>query len=119
MTKTLAQSANFGTLEGFGPLGSPGGNAVGIFSNFLSSAIGVMTIVAIIWFVFVFFIGAIGIMTAGSDKQALESARKKIITGIVGLVVTIAAIFIIELLGYLLGFGEGGILNIQNLFNQI
>lgn len=118
MKNSLAQ-ADFGTLEGFGPLGNPGNDGVGIFSNFLSSAVGLMTIIAVIWFVFTFFIGAIGIISAGSDKQALESSRKKISTGIIGLVVTIAAVFIIDLLGYLLGFGEGGILNLQSLFGQI
>jgi len=119
MKNLLAADANFGQLEGFGPLGTNVGDGVGTFSNFLSSAVGLMTIIAIIWFVFVFFTGAIGVISAGSDKQALEAARKKISTGVIGLVVTIAAVFIIDLLGYILGFGQGGILNLQNLFGQI
>lgn len=119
MTKLLAESANFGPLEGFGPLGNPGGDGIGTFSKFLSSTIGLMTIIAIIWFIFVFFTGAIGIISAGSDKQALEGARKKITSGIIGLVVTVAAVFIIDLLGLILGFGDSGILNLENLFSQI
>ncbi len=112
----LAQ-INFGKLEGFGPLGNPGAGGVGIFSKFISSAVGLMTIVAIIWFVFTFIIGAIGIITAGGDKQALEGARKKIVNGIIGLIVVIAAIFIVRLIGFLIGIPN--ILNLNQLFTQI
>jgi len=90
---------------------------IGIFTKFLSSAIGLMTIIAIIWFIFTFFIGAIGMITAGSDKQALESSRKKIVNGIIGLVVTLAAIFVIRLIGFLLGFDD--ILNLEKMFGAI
>lgn len=111
-----------GGFKGFGKLGlETGGSsgALGIFSNFISSAIGLMTIIAIIWFIFTFFIGAIGIITAGGDKQALESSRKKITSGIIGLVVTIAAIFVIDLISTLLGFGDIGILNLEGLFSKL
>jgi hypothetical protein len=104
-----------GAKNGAGLL-APGGG-IETFSKFVSSAIGLMTIIAIIWFVFTFFIGAIGIISSGGDKQALESARKKITTGGIGLVVTIAAIFIIKLIGYLIGIPN--ILKIGALFGQI
>jgi len=108
-----------GGFKGFGPLGEIGseGEGISVFSKFISSAIGLMTIIAIIWFIFTFFIGAIGIITAGGDKQALESARKKIVNGVIGFVVTIAAIFVIRLIGALLGIPD--ILNLSNLFNLI
>ena len=106
MMKSLAGEIDFGRQTGFGPLGNPQGSGIGTFSTFLSSAIGLMTIIAIIWFIFVFFIGAIGIITSGSDKQGLETSRKKITMGITGLVVTVAAVFIIDLIGVILGFGD-------------
>ena len=114
----LAQ-ADFGNLSGFGPLGNPQGSGASAFSSFISTAIGLMTIVAGIWFIFTFFIGAIGIISAGSDKQALESSRKKITTGIIGFVVVVAAVFLVDLISTLLGFGDVGILNFEGLFNQI
>ena len=116
----LAADVNFGTFKGFGDLGlenNDSSGAVGVFSKFISSTIGLMTIIAIIWFVFVFFIGAIGIITAGGDKQALEGARKKIITGLTGIVVVVAAIFLIKLVGFLIGIPN--ILDINALFTQI
>lgn len=120
--KQLAQ-INFapeGGFKGFGRLGLEGSEAsgaVGIFSGFISSAIGLMTIVAFIWFVFVFITGAIGIISSGGDKQALETARKKIMTGIIGLVVVIAAIFVIRIIGTLIGIPD--LLNITALFGRV
>lgn len=103
-------------LSGPGTLGTPGTGGVSLFSKFISSAIGLMTIIAIIWFIFTFFIGAIGIIGAGADKTALENSRKKIVTGIIGLVVTIAAIFVIKLIGTIFGIN---FLDLQGLFNQL
>lgn len=106
-----------GGFTGFGPLGNPGSNPVGVFATFISSMVGLLTIIAIIWFIFVFVTGAIGIISSGGDKQALETARKKITTGILGLIVVVAAIFIIKLIGVLIGIPN--ILNLQELFCKI
>ena len=114
--KHLAQ-LDFGELKGFGPLGNPEGSGINLFSRFISTTIGLMTIVAIIWFAFVLISGAIGMMGAGGDKQAMESARKRITSGLIGLVVVIAALFILDLVGTL--FGIPNILNIGELFEQI
>ena len=123
MTNLIAQSsiplAPSGGFTGFGPLGNITSkeDAVSTFSKFISSAIGLMTIVAILWFIFVFIIGAIGVISAGGDKAALETAKKKITTGIIGFVVTIASIFVIKLIGYLIGIPD--ILNFGLLFSLI
>ncbi len=104
------------TGVGTGPLANPvgGSGPVLIFTNFISGVIGVMTVVAIIWAVFTLILGAIGIISSGGDKQALENAKRKITTGIIGLVIVLVALLLIELIGYLLGITD--ILNIQNLF---
>lgn len=115
--KQLAVTLDFGQLKGFGPLGNPQGSGITNLSTIISSAVGLMTIIAFIWFTFTLITGAIGIISSGGDKQALENARKKITTGIIGLVVVIAAIFVISLLGTLIGIPN--ILNISQLFGQI
>lgn len=103
-------------FTGFGPLGKGGEEAISTFTKFLSGTIGLMTIIAIIWFVFVLIAGAIGIISSGGDKAALETARKRITTGLVGLTVVIAALFIIDLIGFIIGID---ILNIEYLFGLI
>jgi hypothetical protein len=107
-------------FTGFGPLGLQGttaSNADITFTNFLSSTIGVLTIIAIIWFVFILITGAISYMSSGGDKAAIESSGKKILNGVIGLVVVVIAIFIIKLIGYLIGIPD--ILNFTFLFGNV
>jgi len=99
---------------GTGILANP--NGIGTFTNIISSAIGLLTIVAFIWFVFTFITGAIGIMTAGSDKQKLEGARQKIVNGIIGVVVVISAVFVISLIGTLFNIS---FLDLSTLFSKL
>lgn len=112
----LAQNLDFGTFKGFGPLGTPQGTGITNFSAFLSTAIGVMTIIAFIWFTFTLITGAIGVMNAGGDKAALENARKKITNGIIGVVIVISAVFILDLVGTIFGIPY---LNLLQLFYKL
>jgi len=110
------QIAPQGGFTGFGPLGQNVGNGIDAFTAVLSSTVGIMTLVAFIWFLFLLITGAIGIMTAGSDKQALEGARKKITNGIIGVVIVILAVSIISLVGFIFKIP---FLDLPTLFNQI
>jgi len=110
MRNLLAGELNIappGGFRGIGPLGlqglDPQFDAPRIFNNLFSTVIGVMTVIAFIWFTIQFILGAVGIITSGGDKNALESSKKKLTTGIIGLVFVIAAIFLIRLIGYILG----------------
>ena len=105
-----------GGYKGFGSLGNVTDDGFGKFSNFLSMTIGVLTVVAIIWFIFTLITGAISIISSGGDKQALETARKKITTGLIGIVIVIAAVFIIDLVGTIFGIE---FLNIFSLLTKI
>jgi len=113
---TDIQLAPEGGFQGFGPLGNPGGSGIDIFSNFISSVIGLLTIIAVIWFIFVLITGAIGMISAGGDKAQLESARKRITSGLIGLVVVISAVFILDFVGFLFGID---ILNLTDMFEKI
>ncbi len=109
-----------GGFKGQGPLGLEGKDpkqAGEIFSDFISTAIGLITIIAFIWFTFLMLTGAYGFMSAGGDKQALETARKRITTGIVGVIIVIAAVFIVDLIGELIGIPN--ILNPADLIDLI
>jgi hypothetical protein len=100
--------------KGFGPLGLENGETgLAVFINFLSSAIGLVTLIGIIWFVFNMFTGAIGMITSGGDKAGLEASRKKMFSSVVGVVILISMIFIIGIFGTLLGID---FLNITQLF---
>ena len=108
--------------EGFGRLGleqgkgAPGDSST-IFAQFISSSIGLITLIAVIWFVFIFITGAIGIITSGGDKNSNEAARKKISSGVIGLVVTVLGLLIIRFIGAVIGFGD--ILDFGTMFNLL
>lgn len=105
MNNLLAQQAvvNSNPIEGLGPLGAPGANAPTLFNNFLSGTIGLLTVIAGIWFTFVFITGAIALIGSEGDKGALETAKKKVSTGLIGLIVVVASIFVVDILGGLIG----------------
>lgn len=101
-----AEPIELGELKGLGPLGIFDidiTTAAKLFGDVISLIIGVMTISAGIWFIFQFIIGAFGWLTAGADKAAIENAQKKITNGVIGLVIVVAAVFLIDLLGRLIG----------------
>lgn len=100
-------------FSGPGPLGTSGSNAPDQFNSTLSTIIGVLTVVAFIWFTFQIIIGAIRILGSGGDKGAVESARKQITSAIVGVILVVVALFIVDLIGTLLGIPN--ILNPTNI----
>ena len=95
------------------PIGTPisggnvaigeGGDPVNTLASLLSTIIGLLTVIAALYFMFMLVTGAIGIISSGGDKGAFEDARKKITFGAVGFVVVIAAMFIMSLVATLLG----------------
>ena len=111
---------NLGTLKGLGPLGNPiiGPNDPGTstFTKFISTMIGIMTIVGIIWFIFVLFSGAIAWLSSGGDKQKLQNAQKQITTGLTGLIIVLSAIFLAKIAGSIFGMD---LLNIQELIGKL
>lgn len=90
--------------------------AANIFSSVISRIIGLMTIIAGIFFIFQFIIGAFNYLGAGGDQKAIEKAQKYISNAIVGLIIVVAAYAIIYVLGELLGFK---ILQPQNIIERL
>lgn len=109
-----------GEFKGFGSLGLENVNSSSsaqIFQNFISSAIGLISIIAVVWFVFIIISSGISYMGAGADTKAAEGARKRISTGLVGLLITIFGIFVIRLAGQI--FNIPNILQIPSLIESI
>lgn len=124
MKNLLAAKYDIGNIGGedLGPWGNifSGGEgsqtAAGKFVGIISNVIGIMTIIAGIWFIFQFIIGGFGFMAAGGDPKKMEEARAKITSALIGLIVVVAAYAIIHLLGALLGFD---ILNPQDIIERL
>lgn len=67
------------------------------FQKLLPAAIGLLFVVGSLLFVFVFIIGAIQWMASGGEKGAVEAARGKISSALIGLVVLFSIIAIVLL----------------------
>jgi len=104
-----------GTFKGLGPLGntvesgsiSP---AASLFTKVLSVTFGVITAIGFIWFLFNMVGAAISWISSGGDKAKLENSRKQITNSLIGLVLVIASLFLVRLVGTVLGIPN--ILNI-------
>lgn len=114
--KLLAQTVKYPFNQGFqgiGPLGNPNnafsasiGDAATQFEKSISLAVGVMTVVGGIWFIFQIIGAAVGWVSAGGDKQAVQNAQKKLRDAITGLFIVVASYLIILFIGNLIGFGQ-------------
>ncbi len=121
MNQIAINLAPNGGFKGFGPLGLQGSAQATssdlLLQTFISSIIGVISIVAIIWFVFILISGGMSYLGAGADKAAVESARKRMTNGLIGLLITLFGIFLINLVGEL--FGIPNILSIPAMISTI
>lgn len=105
--KQLAANPNVGDpITGFGKIGLETGveQAPAIFTSLIQSTIGLLTIIGGIYFIIQVFTGSIAIISSSGDKGKVEGGRKQIQYGILGMVVIVAAIFLADLVGFILGF---------------
>jgi hypothetical protein len=93
-------------FTGLGSLAVPGdqAQATGLFEQALSVTVGVMTVVAGIWYMFQFFSAAISWLSAGADKNAVQNAQKKLLDSTTGLVVIVLSYVLISIIGRIVGF---------------
>ena len=86
-------------------------------ASVISNIIGVLTIVAGLFFLFQFIIAGFGWITSGGDKTALSAAQQKITSSLIGLIIVVAAIAIIDIVGSFLGLKI--LLNPADLVKQL
>lgn len=100
--------AQFGT--GFQPPSqaySQGSNtsegALENLETFLSTMIGVITVVASIFFIVNFLLAALAWITAGGDSGKISTARDKMLQSTLGLIVVVAGYAVVGLIGSIVG----------------
>ncbi len=104
-------------IQGIGTYGTGGSGSPGRFTNIITKVIGILTLVAGIWFIFLLISGGIQWMSSGGDKGKLAAARSNMISGAIGLAIIIAALFIAEIFGSV--FGLPDILNPSALISNL
>jgi len=108
MSKLIAQAVQFG--GGFKPptdaYSETGQTTEGTLSNlelFISNIIGVLTLLAGIFFIIYFILGAFKWVTAGGDSGKVGKARDEMVQGVLGLIIIVMAYGIIGIVGSILG----------------
>ena len=106
MFNLIAQTS-LGTLKPPSTAYSTGSeeNAVAVanLEGFISAMIGLLTILAGVFFIVYFLMAAFKWLTAGGDSGKVSKARDQILQGVIGLVVVVAAYAVIGLIGTVLG----------------
>ncbi len=113
----LAQVPNRlgGNVSGVGPLGNP----TDVFSELpklVSTIIGVMTVSAILWFIFQFILGGYKWISSAGDSKTLEAARTQLTQAIVGLIIVFGTLVLVSVLGNAFGVD---VLNLERMLRQL
>lgn len=95
----------------------PSNEPVSVLQNLISTVIGLLTVVAVIYFIFQIIIAGYNLISSEGDKAKVEAARKSLSYSIIGLVVVVVAVSLAALISSILGMS--GILDLTSspLFN--
>jgi len=111
LAQATTGSVNLGKIggEGLGPFaktsfGTDGRIAMEKFTGAISAIIGLLTVIAAIWFFIQITLAGLAWITAGGDKNKLTEARDKISNAFIGLVIVVAGWAILALAGQFFGW---------------
>jgi ABC-type dipeptide/oligopeptide/nickel transport system permease component len=115
MKSSLLSQVPLGNITGIGPLGNTS-TPIDTFVTIISTLIGVLTIIAALYFIVQIFQAGLNWISSGGDKQSLQNAQKRLQNAIIGLFITVAAYTLIGLVGNIIGIN---ILNLGPILNNI
>jgi len=115
MTKLLLADIPLGEISA-GNVGLSG-DPVDTIAQTLSTTIGLLTVMGGVYFIFNIITAAITIISSAGDKGNLEQARTKMTHSVIGLVVTISALFLVGMLTTVLGIPN--FLNFSGMINSL
>ena len=73
------------------------------FSALIVTAVNALFVIAVVIFFFMLVLGGIRWISSGGDKGQTEGAKSQITSAIIGLVITLSAYAIVQLIGLLIG----------------
>ncbi len=94
------------SLDGPGLNPSDGVEATTALEKLISNVMGVLTIVAVIWFAIQIILAGYGLMTAHGDPKKIEEGWSKLTNGILGIFIVVIATGLAALLAKLLGLSN-------------
>ena len=107
-----------GSLQGIGKLGSAApADAANRATSLISTIIGLLSIIGILFFAFQLILGAIKIIGANGDKNKVSEGQNQLTQGVIGVVIIIAAVFVASSISSLLGISN--IMDLSHWINII
>ena len=101
-------------IEGPGPNPTDVIDATTKFEKLVSNLIGVLTIVAVLFFAIQIIFAGFSFISSGGDEKVMETSRKKLTNGVLGLFIVVVAVGIGSLIAKLLGLNN--IFDINQMF---
>ena len=103
-----AADVTLGPIKGIGDYGFETKDISGTetqtqFSNILSAVVTTLTVVGGLAFVIFFTLGGLKWLTAGGDKAKVSEAQTQMTQGVIGLVAMVAGLFVVGIVGGVLG----------------
>ena len=101
-SKLIAENS----IKGLGIQPNSGTGSVSQLEKIISNVIGFITIIAFVFFLFQIIFAGFTFMSASGDEKKLETSRKKLTNGILGLTIVVVAYGLTAFIGKLLGLGN-------------
>lgn len=115
MSNKLLAALNIDQL--IGPGVQPGTSAISMLEKIISTVVGVLTIVAVIFFALQIIFAGYAFLSSDGDQKKMEEARKRITEGVLGLFLVVIALGFAALIGRLTGLGN--VLELQTMWNKL
>lgn len=93
------------------------GTGTQTLEKIISQVFGVLTIVAIIYFAFQIIIAGYNFISAEGDEKKMETARKTLTNGILGIVIVVVAVGLVSLIASLAGMPN--VLDLNTMFTNM
>jgi hypothetical protein len=97
-----------------GPGVDPGTNGTDALEKVIGQVIGILTIVAVLYFVFQMILAGYALISSNGDEKKMVDARHRLTEGILGLTIVVIAVGLGSLLATLAGIPN--VLDLNNMF---
>jgi hypothetical protein len=100
-----------------GPGVQPGGNGVAALEKIVGQVIGVLTIVAVVYFAIQIILAGYAYINSQGDEKNMAAARSRLTNGVLGITIVIVAVGLGSLIATLAGITNP--LDLNALFTQM
>jgi len=100
-----------------GPGIQPGANSVSTLEKIISSIIGILTVVGVIYFTIQIILAGFSLIASQGDPKEFQTSKKRLTTNVIGLVIIIVAYGLGALIASLLGMSS--IFDLSTVFQPI